>query len=509
MARSIVTKSLFNAAAGMTMLITGFASSIITARLLGPEANGLVAYAFWLTTTGTLIAGLGCDVLFARMLPQLAAKGYDARQRLGFAAFMAQFVVLVTLIILGLFLLLSQTSEHPIWSFGTPDVVIVTALLFLLQAIGTLTVHVLVGEQRPDIFLRLTLISAALQVPVTIYGALHYGAAGALAGYVASYLVMFLYAARLLLVKPDRCGAPVAELAKASLYISLGTIIESIFLNRIELAFLQHYMGIHTVGFYAIGLTLANLALQLPVQLSGALVPYYTELAHQHGGRKLPVHLFEDVIRILAYVTLPIAFGLAALATDLVRDIFGAEFASAGPVVALLGLSAPFSVFAAISTKYLFACGQEKPRTIIGFIGALIISLGCYFVVPGFGGEGAAAVRIVMLAAMCVLMVLRMNFDGSLLPMYASLAKIATAAAGCAVVAHGVATTISGVPGTAAAILSGALSYFLLLRLLRAVPPKDAGGLMTMAQRLPGRWALLAARFTMLIAGIRQQDPLH
>lgn len=84
MEAALIRKSIFNAAAGMTMLVTGFICSIITARLLGPEANGIVAFAFWLTTTGTMIAGLGNDVLLPRMLPQLKQNGYTPRQRRGF-----------------------------------------------------------------------------------------------------------------------------------------------------------------------------------------------------------------------------------------------------------------------------------------------------------------------------------------------------------------------------------------------------------------------------------------
>lgn len=501
MAKGIIGKSIFNAAAGMTMLVTGFACSIITARLLGPEANGVVAFSFWLTTTGTLIAGLGTDVLLARMLPQLAATGYNERQRRGFAAFMAQFVLLVVVLGLIAFAFLNYETENTRWALGTHEVVIITGLLFLFQAIGTLTVHILVGEQKPNIFFRLTLVSSGLQLPVTIIGAIYFGVAGALSGYLASYLVLFIYAVRLVAVKPDRCGTSTSALARASLYISLGTIIESIFLNRIELAFLQHYQGVQTVGFYAIGLTLSNLALQLPVQLSGALVPYYTELAQKHGSARLPVHLFEDVIRVLAYLTLPIAFGLAAISGEVVKDIFGDVFGPAGTVVALLALSAPLSVFAQISTKYLFASGQEKPRTIIGFFGAIIISVGCFLAVPVYGGEGAAVARIVMLAALCAMMVARMDFDGSLRSMAISLARIAAAAAACAGGAYIVATYLDGLLGTSAAIVSGAVIYIVMLRLLGAVPTKDALGLINLSQRLPLNWALLTRRFAVFMTG--------
>ena len=508
---TLVRRSLYNAAAGMTMLLTGFASSIITARLLGPEANGTVAFAFWLTTTGTLVAGLGSDVLLPRMLPQLKANGFDERRRRGFVAFIAQFVALAVLAALAVFWFVNHETEDTAWALGTSPVVAVTGVLFLLQSIGTLTVNTLIGEQQPMIFFRLTIVASVLQLIATIIGALWYGEAGALGGYLASYIVFFLYALRLVLVRPDRCGSSLGDLARASAFISMGTIIESIFLNRVELAFLQHFQGIHSVGFYAIGLTLSNLALQLPVQLSGTLVPYYTELAHKRGSTRLPVHLFEDVIRVLAYMTLPMGFGLAAISTEVVQDIFGPDFAAAGSVVALLAISAPLSVFAQISTKYLFAIGQEQPRMIIGVIGALIISLGCLAAVPYLGDEGAALVRILMLLTISILMVLRMDFEGSLRGMVVSLVKIGTASLACAGVAYAVTTSIDGLIGAACAIVCGAIVYVLALKILHAVPEQDALSVMRLSDRLPGNWALLARRFAVFMSGKPNDDhaPSH
>lgn len=498
---ALIRKSIFNAAAGMTMLVTGFICSIITARLLGPEANGIVAFAFWLTTTGTMIAGLGNDVLLPRMLPQLKQNGYSSRQRRGFAAYIAQFMLPVILLFLVGYAILSYNTENTSWEIGTASVTVVTGLLFVLQAIGALTVNFLIGEQRPDFFFRLTIIAALLQLVVTVVGAMTYGAAGAIAGYVAGYSVFFVYAVFVLAVPPTACGARTTDLVKASMTISLGTIIESVFLNRIELAFLQHFQGLHTVGFYAIGLTLANLALQLPVQLSGSLVPYYTELAHKRGSTRLPVHLFEDVIRILAYITLPMGFGLAAISTAVVTDIFGDDFAPAGTIVALLALSAPISVFTQVSTKYIYAIGKEHARLRIGIWGSLTICLGCLALIPSYGGEGAAVARIIMLLLISVLMARQMEFEGSLRGMIVSLIKLTGAATACAVVAYVVIHVMGGVPGTILAIAAGALAYFLMLRLLNAVPRADAEALAAMSHRLPGPMAAMATMLASFLAG--------
>lgn len=509
MASTLVRKSIFNAAAGLTMLVTGFICSIITARLLGPEANGIVAFAFWLTTTGMLVAGFGSDVLLPRMLPQLQQQGHDERERRAFTAYIAQFVVLAMVAIIAAYVILSLETENDSRATGTNYVAAVTGLLFVLQTIGTMGVSYLIGEQRPDVFLRLTIVASILQLLVTVVGALTYGAAGALAGYVASYSVLFLYMIRVIAIRPSACGEKTSVIMKAALTISLGTIIESVFLNRVELAFLQHFDDVHTVGFYAVGLTLANLALQLPVQLSGSLVPYYTQLAHERGSTRLPVHLFENVIRIMAYFTLPMGFGLAAISTELVTDVFGQDFAPAGTIVALLALSAPISVFNQVGTKYIYAIGKERARLRIGIYGSAAICLACLLLVPTYGGEGAAAARIIMLLLISIMIARAMDFEGSLKSMTISFAKIATAAATSAAVAYATVRLIDGLVGTGLAILSAALVYVLMLRLLVAVPKADTEALLNIARRLPRPIYATVAIFADLITGerVRAREP--
>jgi O-antigen/teichoic acid export membrane protein len=69
MSKGIMSNSIMNAAAGMLLLVTGFACSILVARLLGPEANGTIAFALWIGATGSLVAELGTGVLLLRLLP--------------------------------------------------------------------------------------------------------------------------------------------------------------------------------------------------------------------------------------------------------------------------------------------------------------------------------------------------------------------------------------------------------------------------------------------------------
>ncbi|MEZ2129963.1 MULTISPECIES: polysaccharide biosynthesis C-terminal domain-containing protein [unclassified Sinorhizobium] len=499
MAKSIMANSALNAAAGMTMLLTGFVSAIAAARLLGPEANGVIAFSYWLTTSGTLIAGLGADVILPRVLPQLKTQGMADARRRGFAAYFARAVIAAVVILLCLYILSFWESERLHWAPSAPGVALVTGILFFVQAIGMLSINFLIAEQRLETFFRLTLLSCILQLVTVFAGASLYSIEGALIGYILGQAAFFLYTLNLLRTRADSCGLRPAYLARMSVIISLQIFIEAIFLNRIELLFLQRFLNVESVGFYAIGLSLANLALQLPVQATGSLVPYYTEQLQARGSRRLPVHFFAGVMRSLAYITMPMSFGLAAISPELVVAIFGEPFRPAAGIVALLALSAPLAVFTSVSTKYMFATDLEKQRTTIGALGAIVMVVGCIVLVPALGGEGAAITRIVVGLFMSVLMVRRMDFEGSLAPMYWSILRISAAALACAATAYLIGNEIGGIMGLIVAIASGAVVYAICLRLVRAVPRADFAMIEPIMDRLPRRMSRQAKRVFALV----------
>lgn len=501
MAKNIMANSALNAAAGMTMLFTGFFSSIIAARLLGAEANGIIAFSFWLSTSGTLIAGLGTDTILPRMLPQLKAQGFDAGRRRGFAAYLGQAVLVAVLLFVALYGFGFWESERLNWISAQPSVIVITGVLFCVQALGMLAINYLIAEQELATFFKLTVLSSVAQLGTVLAGAWFFGVEGALAGYVLGQAAFCLYTVSVIFTaKRDACGQLPRNLARASLIISIQIFIEAIFLNRIELLFLQKYLNVESVGFYAIGLSLANMALQLPVQATGSLVPYYTEQLHTRTDGRLPVNLFEGVMRSLAYITMPMSFGLAAISWELVAAIYGADFRPAGNIVALLALSAPVSVFISVATKYMFAIGRERQRTVIGAIGAVVMVGFCLAMVPLYGGEGAAMVRILTYTVMCVMMVRRMDFDGSMVPMFWSIIKVTVAALGCGAAAFVVSDNLGGVLGLAAAIVAGMLAYGVGLKLLRAVPQADITLIAPLIDRLPPRFGRHAGRILRLIA---------
>jgi O-antigen/teichoic acid export membrane protein len=511
MANGILANSILNALAGLMLLVTGFASTIITARLLGPEGNGIIAFSLWLVMSGASIAELGSSVMLLKMLPQLKAQGYDEKRRKGFSAVLLTPTLFATLVLTILYAIFFLTSEEYHWAETAPSVALVTAFLFVIQAIGSFSKFYLIGEKKLGSFFKLTVLVSLFQVAGVAVGAVTHGVEGALVGYALGQFVLFIATAPIIFARRDRCDVPRSYLATSSLIISLEFIIDSIFLNRIELLFLQQFWSVKIVGFYAVGLSLANMALQIPIQLTGSLLPYYSERRHENGGGGLSADVIAGVTRALSYITLPVSFGLAAIATELVTVVFGAPFRESGLTVALLALAAPGAAFMQTLSLYLLSMDRTKERLYVSIAASAIMVAGCFLFVPFFGGEGAALARILVFLAMCVMMIVLLRFGSDFNRLYLSLAKVALASLACAVSAWLSLEFLNGGLGLVVAIAIGAVVYIVALRIFRAVEAEDALVLVGGLNRLPNpiaRWAQILLGFVApgaMSAGIKEE----
>lgn len=495
---NIMSNSVINAAAGLLLLVSGFFSSVIVARLLGPEANGTIAFALWLAATGSLIAELGTGVLLLRLLPQLRTQGADDKARRGFAAYLALPVAAATTILVGLFWAFCWLGGSQ-WIDSTPAAIALTGLLLFIQSIGSLTKNYLIGEQRLRTFFYFTGIVSTLQISIVLAGAYLRGVEGALIGYIAGQSVFFLYSIRILLTKPNNAGHSARTLAGSSTILFFEFVLTSVFLTRPELVFLQNFHGAQQVGFYAVALTLTNLALQLPVQLTGSLIPFYVE---RQGTGEVDVspEVFAGVVRNFSYITFPLCFGLAAVAMPLVLSVYGPAFEPAGLIVAIMAVGAPAAVFIQLVTQYLYAMDRMKYRLAISGLGAVLMISGCLLIVPQWGGIGAAVVRDLVFLAMGVALLWSVRLQKESRALTTVVVKVAVAGALCGLTALAVTRILSGASGVVAGIVAGAVVYGAMLRLLAAVPRQDAEMLDSLLERLPAELGHLPRLLLSLIA---------
>ena len=504
MSKGIMTNSIMNAAAGMMLLITGFLSSIVIARLLGPEANGVIAFVLWVAATGALVAELGTGVTLLRILPQLKVRGLDANRRRGFAAYLLHPVMAATVLLVAVYAGYFWNFGDGHWMSATPAVVLLTGILLFTQSIGSYTKNYYIGEQNLTAFSRITAVTSLIQLTGVVVGATFAGLQGALIGYIVAQIVPFAFAVRISLTRRDRCGIDDRYLVSSSIVLIFEFVVSAVFLTRPELFFLQHFQSVEAVGFYAVALSLSNIALQLPIQLTGSLLPFYAEQREQANGH-MPLKMFEGVIRSLSYITLPMCFGLAAIATPLIVALYGEAFRPSGEIVAILSLGAPIFVFLQVCTQYLLSMDRARARLMVAIVGAVVMVAGCVVIIPLYGGAGAAIVRNGVFAVMCIFILRLMRLERTPVEMYGVVARVALAAAFCGLVAWLVTDAVEGVAGIGLAIAAGGIVYLATLRLLGAVPAQDALVLQSLAGSLPMRLRSGSRRVLAWIAPVARQ----
>jgi O-antigen/teichoic acid export membrane protein len=148
----------------------------------------------------------------------------------------------------------------------------------------------------------------------------------------------------------------------------------------------------------------------------------------------------------------------------------------------------------------MYSMDRINERMVISGIASIVMVAGCFALVPRYGGEGAAFVRLAAFTVMCGLMVRSMEFDGSTRGIFVTVLKVGAASAFCALAAGGLVHLLPGIPGLVVGIVAGALVYGVALRLLGAVPAQDIAIMEQIASRLPRRAGSIAVHALALLA---------
>jgi O-antigen/teichoic acid export membrane protein len=489
----------YSTLAGVCYSLGAFATSIIVARLLGVHGAGTVAFATWIVAITVALTDLGIFAALTRFLPELT---HDGRREE--AATLTSYLFLpFWLAAMSAFALYATVALWPplqgvtvhVFGPGADSVLwLLIGTLCLGQSLATFMQGYWRGMQQFDQAARVVLVSALLQLLSVTAGCLAFGAAGAVGGLIGGQVV-----GALMCIHVARRGAAIGNdlrrrAARHAVYSWAGSLASTIVWSRVELAFLNSYFGPEQVGFFAVGLSLAAMAVQGPTLLTGGLLAH---LAENYGKRNFQA--LRDTARIgtrmLAFLVLPMCFGMAAILPELLPFIYGKPFSGAGPAAEVLVASAALGASAAVATNVVIAYERTDIIALNGAIGIILTMLVGLFVIPHFGLMGAAWGRA---AVQLVIVVIGFWFVERRLecPLpWTHIARLALAAAVCAAAARTTTILLPGVFGLPAAILVGGMVYLLAVYLLRALPEEDLRHLWALSANLADK---LRARSTSL-----------
>lgn len=399
-AESLLQKTGWSAVSSLSVAVSSAFTGIITARILGPDGIGHLAYLIWIADMAAVLFGLGMQNTLTRFLAELTGQALmdqaTALQRWIFPKFL-----LITILGVIVVISLGFTSKSP---YESVAVWISLPILFFLRGIASLYQAFLAGQQRFNIAARVNFVSSAIQLVCVILGSYYFGLIGAILGYTAAAVFPALMSVTM--ITPTDLPVLIDSALRRRIWsYAIDTwfalIVSTLVWSRIEIFFIQHYWNSQTVAMFSISLSLGILATQGPMMLTGAVMPH---LAEQVGAvnKEAIQRTYSSGTRLMALALFPMCFGCAAMVPVLIPMLYGNAFALAIPTAQIVIVTSALG-FATVGTSVVMAMGKSRFIAISGFAGAIASLLGCLLLIPSLGAWGAAASRAIVQCSMIAL----------------------------------------------------------------------------------------------------------
>lgn len=165
-------------------------------------------------------------------------------------------------------------------------------------------------------------------------------------------------------------------------------------LNNIDRVLIGRMLNVHSVGVYTAGYNLATMPNTL---LLSALQPaFMSAAARMQDDPKRLAKVYLEMLATVWVLVLPFFVFLAAISPDVVRLLYGPQWADTAPVLAVLFLGMPTYVTWGISTPVLWNTGRKHHEALLQ-LPVLLLGVVALYAVMSWGVLAAAAVASGML----------------------------------------------------------------------------------------------------------------
>jgi len=287
-----------------------------------------------------------------------------------------------------------------------PDPLIaVLVLQVIANAVAMCYIDGLYGtEGIKDVAKSLAMSGMAVQLGSLAAVALDAGTLGVASTYALGSLVTLVMARRFLEARigPIRPQTPRAGLfrhVKESRVFFFQNIVHTVRM-RLDVILITSFLGTHAAGVYGASLTLVQRLDIVQDALTTALFPRVSSL--QGRATDELRELVRLSFKLMLVIAMPLGIGLFGVAEDVVRIVFGAKFADASPVLAMIAVALPFGFVYGLLFNVMSAMGRQDAVFRLA-LAAFLPDLA--FMVAGIllaGVPGAAAALVLVSASLAV-----------------------------------------------------------------------------------------------------------
>jgi len=378
---------------GITELVTRLVSTVITiyiARELGVDSFGQITFAVAFTAYFNLFADFGLTTLGIR---EIARKRINTNY-IASNILILQLIIGTTLLVcMGLLLVFIPVDVI------SNDLKLLTFLFGISLIPGALSMaYVFDAHERMELTSLSRIVTQAVALPLTLLfviwtkNVIVVPVVQFIAG-LASVIFTFIVLRKLLNFVYEKWDFKYQkELFRSAVPFVLATLFTNIY-NTFDILFIQFYLGVEQVGYYAAGFKIITLLLILPRFFQTAFYPAISHILHKNPLKVQA--LINRSFMILFIIGFPIALGGSVLGQQLLDLVFGNDYTQS--VLSFrIAIWIIFFIFINVGlSTYLLANNQEKEYTKISFIGAILNVFSVIILVPLLGIVGAAIARVV------------------------------------------------------------------------------------------------------------------
>jgi len=367
-------------------------SSIILARLLGPENLGVLTI---LRDIGGIVIPLmtcGIPIAMTKFIAEYNVNDQDKLKN----TFSTGFTIIFVFALIGSIIYFLAADFVGVSIYHKPilsTLMKINAIYITLSVLVDFVIGVLQGFQRIKQMAMISIINAAVSLPILYLFIISMGLIGVIVAGAIGVLINLLVVLRFLMPvlheKRLRFHLNVDKKSIVTLLkYSLPLLLSIIILRPARLYGLS-YLGIFCsyteVGYYRVAMSLHNIALFIPSALSVPLLPLISEL--QSDIRKR-ANMISRIIRLQILAILPVVVGLGLTSKYVLFILYGTKYINADVITyIMLSVAVLSSVFSTLGIL-LQGTGRTQHILLIDIANASMFVMGSAYLIDLFGVNG-------------------------------------------------------------------------------------------------------------------------
>ena len=182
------------------------------------------------------------------------------------------------------------------------------------------------------------------------------------------------------------------EMLKDSWPLILSAVMITIYM-KIDQLMLGNMVGNQEVGNYAAAARFSEIWYFVPTTFCSSVFPAI--IRAKQGSKKVYYTKLQQLYDLMAWISLAIAIPMTFASGTLITTLLGEEYTKAGAILALHIWAGPFVFLGVARSKWLIAENFTQFNFAATSLGAVTNILLNFFLIPSFGGTGAALATVI------------------------------------------------------------------------------------------------------------------